>query len=303
MADIQQVPLVVPAARQQVHTCSDACLDAVNPATVPQRSPFRYPGGKTWFVPFARMWLQAMKGKETELVEPFAGGAITGLTAAFEGLVSKVILVEVDPDVSAVWRTILYGDGRTLADKYASFSLDSESIKAALRAGGEGSLSDRAFSTLLRNRISRGGIIAPGAGVLRNGENGKGLSSRWYPDTIRRRILDIIGIRDQITFMEGDGISAMEALGPESNAVWFIDPPYTVAGKRLYTHSSIDHEYLFQVAGRLAGDFVLTYDESDEVKALAARSGFETRRIRMKNTHHIQKYELVIGRSLNWLDP
>ena len=29
----------------------------VNVASVPQRSPFRYPGGKTWLIPHIRRWL------------------------------------------------------------------------------------------------------------------------------------------------------------------------------------------------------------------------------------------------------
>ena len=33
----------------------------VNVASIPQRSPFRYPGGKTWFVPRLRKWLNSQK--------------------------------------------------------------------------------------------------------------------------------------------------------------------------------------------------------------------------------------------------
>ena len=29
----------------------------VNVASAPQRSPFRYPGGKTWLIPYIRQWL------------------------------------------------------------------------------------------------------------------------------------------------------------------------------------------------------------------------------------------------------
>ena len=29
----------------------------INVATIPMRSPFRYAGGKTWFVPYIRKWL------------------------------------------------------------------------------------------------------------------------------------------------------------------------------------------------------------------------------------------------------
>ena len=32
----------------------------VNVASVPQRSPLRYPGGKTWLVPHIRTWLKEM---------------------------------------------------------------------------------------------------------------------------------------------------------------------------------------------------------------------------------------------------
>src|SRR5881392_3351921 len=50
--------------------------EPVNVASVPQRSPFRYPGGKTWLVPYVRSWLRGRAIPTSVLVEPFAGGAI-----------------------------------------------------------------------------------------------------------------------------------------------------------------------------------------------------------------------------------
>jgi hypothetical protein len=32
-------------------------VGVVNVASVPKLSPFRYPGGKTWFIPYIRQWL------------------------------------------------------------------------------------------------------------------------------------------------------------------------------------------------------------------------------------------------------
>src|SRR6266498_1526470 len=52
----------------------------VNVASVPQRSPFRYPGGKTWFVPYLRDWLHSLRKRPAVFVEPFAGGGIASLT-------------------------------------------------------------------------------------------------------------------------------------------------------------------------------------------------------------------------------
>ncbi len=59
----------------------------VNVASVPMRSPFRYAGGKTWLVPQIRRWLIERGGPDIELIEPFVGGGIVSLTAAFEKLV------------------------------------------------------------------------------------------------------------------------------------------------------------------------------------------------------------------------
>jgi DNA adenine methylase len=88
--------------------------------------------------------------------------------------------------------------------------------------------------------------------------------------------------------------------------MFFIDPPYTAGGKRagsrLYTHSEIDHERLFSVCEKLRGDFLMTYDNADEVRALAERHGLQTKPVAMKNTHHAEMDELLIGRNLDWVE-
>jgi DNA adenine methylase len=62
----------------------------INVSMVNHRSPFRYPGGKTWLIPRIFQWLGFREKKPTELIEPFAGGAIVGLTTAFEKLADHV---------------------------------------------------------------------------------------------------------------------------------------------------------------------------------------------------------------------
>jgi DNA adenine methylase len=46
----------------------------------------------------------------------------------------------------------------------------------------------------------------------------------------------------------------------------------------------------------------MTYDNADEVKAMARAHGFQMRLIPMKNTHHAAMEELVIGKNLSWMD-
>ena len=88
----------------------NADAQVVNVASVPQRSPFRYPGGKTWFIPRLRQWLYSLSATPTLLVEPFAGGGIVALTTAFERLAQSVLLVELDAEVAAVWQTVVAGN-------------------------------------------------------------------------------------------------------------------------------------------------------------------------------------------------
>ncbi|MDM8527120.1 DNA adenine methylase [Anaerolineales bacterium HSG24] len=275
----------------------------INVASVPFRSPFRYPGGKTWFVPRIRQWLASQPVKPDEFIEPFTGGGIVGLTVAFENLAQRVTLVELDQQIAAVWKTLLYGDGKGLADRIVAFDFSVETVCTELKRTGL-STEDEAFQTILKNRVNRGGILAPGAGKIKHGENGKGLASRWYPETLSKRIHNIVAIRDRFRFIEGDGITVLKENRERPNRVFFIDPPYTAgskrAGSRLYTHFELDHEALFQVSSQLAGDFLMTYSNDPAVQRLANSYQLTTKEIAMKNTHHAKMTELLIGRDLSW---
>lgn len=285
----------------------------VNVASVPQRSPFRYPGGKTWLVPLIRQWLSPSTRQQSRytlihpelLVEPFAGGGIVSLTVAAEKLADHVLMIELDNDVAAVWHTILNTDDWVwLNEQITTFQLTYENVMTQL-AMAVHTNKEQAFRTVLKNRVNRGGILAPGAGHMKQGEGAKGIRSRWYPHTLEKRIQNIVAIREHITFMEGDGMSILKEYINNPHAVFFIDPPYTAAGKkagsRLYTHSNLDHEELFEITSRIQGDFLMTYDDTDEIRALACRYNFDIQTVAMKNTHHAKMTELLLGRNLDWL--
>jgi len=275
-------------------------LEPVNVASVPQRSPFRYPGGKTWLVPYIRSWLAGRKHIPCVLVEPFAGGGIVGLTAGFEGLAEHVLLVERDGNIAAVWNTILGGQAKWLADQILNFELTYENVKKVLRREPS-TQRERAFCVILRNRVQRGGIMAAGAGLVKTGENGRGLNSRWYPETLARRIQEISEVRERFSFMEADGFEVIRRYADDESAVFFVDPPYTVASRRLYAHWQIDHRSLFEMLAKAKGDVLMTYDNTREISALANEFELETQAIAMKNTHHAKMTELLIGKDLAWL--
>lgn len=277
----------------------------VNVASIPQRSPFRYPGGKTWFVPTFRDWIRQKTSKPEVLIEPFAGGGILSLTALFENLASSVVMVEIDEDIAAVWRAVVDGDAEWIATRILSFDLTRESVIQEISRSAVDN-KEKAFQTILKNRTLHGGILAEGSGFLKHGESGKGIRSRWYPATLAKRFVNMNQVASRIKFRQEDGLKVIQELSSRRDAVFFIDPPYTAggkrAGKRLYRHCDLDHEQLFSLCKSLKGDFLMTYDNADEVRVMARRHGFQMRLIPMTNTHHATMEELVVGKDLSWMD-
>ncbi len=277
---------------------SISTIPAVNVATVPQRSPLRYPGGKTWLIPHIRAWLGAIEPAPELLVEPFAGGGIVSLTAVMEGLVERSLMAEIDQEVAAFWQAALQHSDELIA-QVAQFTPTHDSI-AELARQVPGSVAAHGFRTLVLNRTRRGGILADGASLNRSGENGKGVASRWYPDTIMRRLKAVAEYAGQIDFHETDGMCLLEQVlaAPTSRTAIFADPPYTAggkrAGRRLYNHNAVDHSRLFAILADSGAEFLMTYDETAEILELIAKYEFYAVRVMMKNTHHSHRGELAI---------
>ena len=272
-------------------------IHAANVSHVQQRSPLRYPGGKTWLVPHIRAWLAALPSKPKLLVEPFCGGGIISLTAASEGLVERCLMVELDRDVAAFWQAALRHNSE-MCELVADFEPTVEAVERIAETD-PGNLVENGFRTLVLNRTKRGGILAPGAAFVKKGDGG-GVASRWYPDTLIRRLRSIESVSDRLVFCCGDGMELLDITMDSSESVVFADPPYTAGGKsagsRLYSHSDIDHARLFRILAEQQSEFVLTYDNSPEVAEMIAEHGFHAARVSMKNAHHDLISELVITR-------
>ncbi len=273
-------------------------IPAVNVASVPQLSPLRYPGGKTWLIPHVRAWLHRTHPGPDLLLEPFCGGGIISLSAVMEGWVGRCCMSELDRDVAAFWHAAL-GHGPALAERVLHFECSRASVHS-LASHPPRDVLEHGFRTLVLNRTRRGGVLAPGAALTRTGDNGRGVASRWYPETIASRLRALAAHVGQIDFVEGDGMALLEArLGSSDRKVAvFVDPPYTAggkrAGRRLYTHHEIDHERLFALLEEREADFLMTWDEAPEIVSLIHRHGFHAVRVVMKNGHHHQVPELVI---------
>lgn len=257
-------------------------------------SPFRYPGGKSWLAP--SMVEAVSKCGAATFVEPFAGGASVGLAVASKLPGVSVGLTEKDPGVAATWRAILGEERESLCDLIATFDMSRENAEAYLSLPHRSDL-EMAFATILRNRCNYGGIIGANVRMLKSGDSGRGVLSRWYPETLCKRIMHIGSMSDRIHFCEGDALEAMEATKPES--MLFVDPPYCFdgkgVGKRLYSHWDVDQQQVFQSVANHDGPVIATHANDVQVKQMLDGLGLHHRVISMHGNRNVKQQEIVIA--------
>jgi len=275
-------------------------MGPVNVSSVPQRSPFRYPGGKTWLQPTLRKAFE----KVEIFVEPFAGGASSSLLALCENKANFVVINELDPTIKVVWEVIFSEENEQLCDLIQNFEFNYNNVVEIVESTPKTSL-ELAFKTIIRNRANHGGKLSKGTGLIKSGD-GKGIASRWYPETIAKRINNLYAHRSRVKVTGVDGLDCIKKYSNEPSCFFLVDPPYTASkkspGRRLYDFSELDHDSLFDLMTKVNGDFIMTYDVDEEVSVLAEKYGFSVKQIPMTGTQNKIQKESIIGNDLSWLD-
>ncbi len=271
---------------------------------IPFLSPLRYPGGKNWLREGVSRWIDSIGSRPRVFVEPFAGGASISLhVLAFE-LVDQAIIVERDPALAAFWRVVLGKDCAELRKLVEGFVPTEETV-SLVDGGMETGDLDVAFRVLVRNRVNFGGIIKAGAGRLRQGENGKGLLSRWNPGMLTSRLCAVNSFSHRIRLIEGDGLQELRKWSC-TDTVAFVDPPYIgtarAAGKRLYTFNSVEPKSVFECCAAQAGHFLMTHEADPIISEFAESYNFAYREIRRIGRSHFERGEFLVSRDMAWFD-
>src|SRR5207249_12059142 len=108
-----------------------------------------------------------------------------------------------------------------LVRRIRRFEISRDSVVAELCREPQTEI-DLAFQTILRNRVQRGGILAPGASLMKNGENNVGVGSRWYPETLARRMAAINATKNKIKFLHKDAFDVIPKYLHDRTAAFFI---------------------------------------------------------------------------------
>jgi len=238
-------------------------------------SPLRYPGGKS---KITEHLLAAMRpDKMKRLVSVYAGGASAELAILQTGLVEELLLNDLDFGIFSIFYLIkehpedLIQRIRSQLPSHEDFFKYRKIIKSDY-SGTD--LLDAAWAALIVNRLAYSGIYNANPLGGREGSQ-KQLLSRYNPDDLCRRILEIHAMSHKITVSHQNALPFIEEQAWYPGSTLFLDPPYYEKGAVLYRHfyKESDHKevswllYTFYEQ-HPESDIIITYDNHPFIRDL-----------------------------------
>ncbi|MBB3804274.1 DNA adenine methylase [Xanthomonas arboricola] len=237
-------------------------------------SPLRYPGGKGRMGPWLASLMRANGLEGGCYVEPYAGGAGAALYLLLRGHAKRIVINDADPAIYAFWTTLV-GEPDELIRLIWAHAPTMESrawAQQVLQNIASYTPAEVGFAAFFLNRTSRSGIL--NGGVI-GGKEQAGqykLDARYNRDRLVARINAIAAHADRIRVYGLDALklfSKIKSKLPKKTLI-YMDPPYYVKGSQLYRncYEHGDHELVAQAARGLKQPFVITYDDTSEIRQI-----------------------------------
>lgn len=234
-------------------------------------SPLRYPGGKGKLEPFMELLIRQTGHLGGIYVEPFAGGAGIALELLEKGIVSDIVINDLDKGIYSFWRAILTETDRFINDiRNVELSIDEWNRQREIIDDCSRYSYELGFATFYLNRTNRSGIIKGGVigGIEQAGK--WRMDARFNRDALIERIVKIASRKKHIHLYNKDVNSFIQNYLPkyQQNAFVYFDPPYFDKGKQLYLNffSYDDHVRIERMINNQVNcDWVITYDDVQEI--------------------------------------
>lgn len=234
------------------------------------KSPLRYPGGKSRAIPQIKKNLPA---SFAEFREPFVGGGSVFLFIRQTFPQVKIWINDLNYDLYCFWKTA-QTDIQSLAGAVAKIKEECEygqRLFDELRENFHSDISefDRAVRFFVLNRISFSGTVDSG------GYSELAFRTRFTHSSIKR-LMNLQPLLQDVKITHLDYRSVIQE--PGEDVFIFLDPPYLAATKsRLYgkngsLHTAFDHAEFAQEMKRCPHKWLITYDNSPEIRKNFAAS-------------------------------
>lgn len=234
-------------------------------------SPLRYPGGKGKLEPFMELLIRQTGHLGGTYVEPFAGGAGIALELLEKGIVSDIVINDLDKGIYSFWRAILTETDRFINNiRNVELSIDEWNRQREIIDDCSRYSYELGFATFYLNRTNRSGIIKGGViGGIEQAGNWR-MDARFNREALIERIVKIASRKKHIHLYNKDVNSFIQNYLPkyQQNAFVYFDPPYFDKGKQLYLNffSYDDHVRIERMINNQVNcDWVITYDNVQEI--------------------------------------
>lgn len=228
-------------------------------------SPLRYPGGKSKFL---TKILPNIYVPYKEFREPFVGGGSVFL-ASMQRInpKSKYIINDLNYDLYCFWKELqsnsseLISTIQQIKDKYT----DGKKLFEHFNQNQGTTDYEKAIRFFVMNRITFSGTTDSG------GLSEEAFKKRFTQSSIDRlRLLPKLIKNVDIRFGDYEPIISE----PGKDVFIFLDPPYYSAmksrlyGKNGHLHATFDHERFSQQIKKIKHKWLITYDDSEEIRRL-----------------------------------
>lgn len=237
-------------------------------------SPLRYPGGKSALLNMVSTILRENKLDRGHYVEPFAGGGGLALSLLYKGDVGEIHLNDIDPAISALWRTMLSSPDDLIALMWSTpITIAERARQRQIYLSQDVDQLKLGFSALYLNRVNRSGIIKTGGVIGGQQQTGDYLMDcRFNREDLAARIKRISKYSKRIHFSSMDArmfLREIDGRLPKRSLI-YADPPYFAKGAELYTSAfqEEDHEGLRDSMLALSTPWILTYDNVPQITTL-----------------------------------
>ncbi|MBE7952911.1 DNA adenine methylase [Microbacterium sp. R1] len=236
-------------------------------------SPLRYPGGKSALFDAVVDVIDRNGLRGHRYAEPYAGGGGLALSLLYGRHVHRIALNDLDPAIYSMWWSIL-NENSDFVSRISSTPITIDEWHAQRSIYFEGDIRDPVtlgFSALFLNRTNRSGVIKGGVigGLSQTGNYL--LDCRFNRDNLRQKVERIWKYRAQIELSRQDGRDFLRDHDQrDESTLFFVDPPYFVKGRGLYSNyfEDDDHNLLSQRVLGLKNPWLLTYDDADTIADL-----------------------------------
>jgi DNA adenine methylase len=235
-------------------------------------SPLRYPGGKTFLLPFFQRIIDRNHLHGITYVEPFAGGAGAAIALLFLEEVDHIVINDLDRAIYAFWRSAIFSSAKFIERIDSTpVTVRQWRLQKAIYLDPTSRLFDLGFATFFLNRTNVSGILdgGPIGGLDQQGK--WKIDARFNKKGLSERVRQLGLYENRISVSNRDGVDLIRDYLTSENIFIYLDPPYYEKGASLYLnhYKERDHEALADQLNANADAFwLLTYDNRKQIRSL-----------------------------------